>query len=90
MNQIMVAQYVFSSTTRNSKAKLPSKQLDQALRKLTFGHSIRELYAFHNTSSPVSQAYQESLEFLLNNGIRVLLAASLNDHVVSWLATAWT
>ena len=44
--------------------------------------AARELFEFQDTESPVSQAYQRSLAMILDNEVRVLLLASLNDQVV--------
>lgn len=44
--------------------------------------AARELFEFQDTESKVSQAYQRSLAMILENEVRVLLLASLNDQVV--------
>lgn len=44
--------------------------------------AARELFEFQDTASPVSGAYQRALAMVLENGVRVVLLASLNDQVV--------
>jgi hypothetical protein len=45
--------------------------------------AARELFEFQDTNSAVSLAYQRALGMVLENEVRVLLLASLNDQVVS-------
>ena len=53
--------------------------------------SIRELFDFQDTSSRVSQEYQESLKSILANGVKVVLLSSLDDQMVSRApASQWT
>jgi hypothetical protein len=47
--------------------------------------AARELFEFQDTNSAVSLAYQRALGMVLENEVRVLLLASLNDQVVSEL-----
>ena len=47
--------------------------------------AARELFEFQESSSAVSVAYQKALSMVLENGVKVLLLASLNDQVVSVL-----
>ncbi|RSH93126.1 hypothetical protein EHS25_007479 [Saitozyma podzolica] len=44
--------------------------------------AARELFEFQDTNSAVSLAYQRALGMVLENEVRVLLLASLNDQVV--------
>ncbi|WVQ95861.1 hypothetical protein IAU59_002960 [Kwoniella sp. CBS 9459] len=44
--------------------------------------AARELFEFQDSASAVSQAYQKALSMILENEVRVLLLASLNDQVV--------
>ncbi|ODN80175.1 hypothetical protein L198_07831 [Cryptococcus wingfieldii CBS 7118] len=44
--------------------------------------AARELFEFQDTTSPVSLAYQRALAMVLENEVRVVLLASLNDQVV--------
>ncbi|WVQ84854.1 hypothetical protein IAT38_007011 [Cryptococcus sp. DSM 104549] len=44
--------------------------------------AARELFEFQDTGSAVSQAYQRALSMVLENEVRVVLLASLNDQVV--------
>lgn len=44
--------------------------------------AARELFEFQDTNSAVAQAYHRSLSMILENEVRVLLVASLNDQVV--------
>lgn len=45
--------------------------------------AARELFEFQDTSSAVSVEYQRALGMVLENEVRVVLLASLNDQVVS-------
>jgi len=45
--------------------------------------AARELFEFQDTTSAVSVAYQKALAMVLENEVRVILLASLNDQVVS-------
>lgn len=42
----------------------------------------RELFDFQDTASRVSQAYQESLRSILDDGVKVVLLSSLDDQMV--------
>ncbi|WWC95600.1 hypothetical protein V866_002465 [Kwoniella sp. B9012] len=44
--------------------------------------AARELFEFQDSSSAVSVAYQKALSMVLENEVRVVLLASLNDQVV--------
>ncbi|OCF34418.1 hypothetical protein I316_03932 [Kwoniella heveanensis BCC8398] len=44
--------------------------------------AARELFEFQDSTSAVSQAYQKALSMVLENEVRVVLLASLNDQVV--------
>ncbi|WVF68309.1 hypothetical protein IAT40_003074 [Kwoniella sp. CBS 6097] len=44
--------------------------------------AARELFEFQDSASAVSQAYQKALSMVLENEVRVVLLASLNDQVV--------
>ncbi|KAK8849822.1 hypothetical protein IAR55_005158 [Kwoniella newhampshirensis] len=44
--------------------------------------AARELFEFQDTTSAVSQAYQRALSMVLENEVKVVLLASLNDQVV--------
>ncbi|KAL7425280.1 hypothetical protein Q5752_000968 [Cryptotrichosporon argae] len=44
--------------------------------------AARELFEFQDTASAVSGAYQRALAMVLDNAVRVLLVASVNDQVV--------
>jgi hypothetical protein len=45
--------------------------------------AAKELFDFQDTSSIVGTAYQKALSMILENDVRVVLLASLNDQVVS-------
>ena len=52
--------------------------------------AARELFGFQDSSSAVSEAYQRALSMVLENEIKVVLLASLNDQVVSgWVGRGW-
>ena len=44
--------------------------------------AARELFEFQDTASAVSAAYQRAMAMVLENSVRVVLLASLNDQVV--------
>ncbi|WVO14941.1 hypothetical protein L204_102582 [Cryptococcus depauperatus] len=44
--------------------------------------ATRELFEFQDTGSAVSQAYQRAMRMILENEVRIVLLASLNDQVV--------
>ncbi|ORX37521.1 hypothetical protein BD324DRAFT_622237 [Kockovaella imperatae] len=44
--------------------------------------AARELFEFQESSSVVSMAYQKALSMILENNVKVVLLASLNDQVV--------
>lgn len=44
--------------------------------------AARELFEFQDTASNVSTAYQRAMAMVLENGVRVVLLASVNDQVV--------
>nr|XP_031858309.1 uncharacterized protein CI109_006280 [Kwoniella shandongensis]KAA5525381.1 hypothetical protein CI109_006280 [Kwoniella shandongensis] len=44
--------------------------------------AARELFEFQDTTSAVSEAYQRALSMVLENEVKVVLLASLNDQVV--------
>jgi len=45
--------------------------------------AARELFEFQDSGSAVGEEYQKALAMVLDNGVRVVLLASLNDQVVS-------
>lgn len=47
--------------------------------------AARELFDFQENTSAVSQAYHKALSMVLENEVKVVLLASLNDQVVSLL-----
>ncbi|KAF9446917.1 hypothetical protein P691DRAFT_803264 [Macrolepiota fuliginosa MF-IS2] len=44
--------------------------------------AARELFEFQNTDSAVSKSYVNALRHVLNNGVKMVYVASLNDQVV--------
>ncbi|KIK94335.1 hypothetical protein PAXRUDRAFT_111172, partial [Paxillus rubicundulus Ve08.2h10] len=52
--------------------------------------AARELFEFQNTESAISKDYVRALRNILNNGIKVVYVASLNDQVVGLYSGLFT
>jgi hypothetical protein len=44
--------------------------------------AARELFEFQESGSVVGQGYEKALSMVLENGVKIILLASLNDQVV--------